>query len=211
MGGAGSGKGKRKPAQGGAPTLMRAEGTGTKRTPASAFDPAAGKGMYEPELIVAERLARGVTQFQVKWKGYEARHNTWEPIEHLAGCEDMIVDFKKRATERIKELEQAAAEKRAQKQAALAEKLASDATAAAADRAEKRAAGTAAEKVVFEEIIDELRAVPGPAKRTRRTSVWWQFFDERGCKENYATCKLERDGKLCETSICHAIGASLHF
>ena len=32
----------------------------------SAFDPAAGEDVYEPELIVAERLAKGVTQYHVK-------------------------------------------------------------------------------------------------------------------------------------------------
>lgn len=43
----------------------KAQGTTTKRTPTSAFDPAAGKDTYEPEQIVAQRLAKGVTQYQV--------------------------------------------------------------------------------------------------------------------------------------------------
>jgi len=137
---------------------LRPEGTGTKRTPASAFDPAAGKGMYEPELIVAERLAKGVTQFQVKWSGYESRHNTWEPIEHLAGCEDMIADFKKREVERIKGLEEAASMKRAQKEAAHAEKVAAEAAlAAAAIRLAKQATGAANAAEVVHETVEELR------------------------------------------------------
>ena len=32
----------------------------------------------------------GITQYNVKWVGYNNKDNTWEPIEHLAGCEDMI-------------------------------------------------------------------------------------------------------------------------
>ncbi|KAL1507092.1 hypothetical protein AB1Y20_007951 [Prymnesium parvum] len=52
--------------------------------------------MYEPEKVVAQRLAKGVSQFLVKWVGYESKDNTWEPIENLAGCEDIIADFKER-------------------------------------------------------------------------------------------------------------------
>ena len=63
---------------------MKAQGSGKKRTPQSAFDPAAGEDVYEPELIVAERLAKGVTQYHVKWAGFETKQNTWEPLEYLA-------------------------------------------------------------------------------------------------------------------------------
>ena len=31
-----------------------------------------------------------MTQYQMKWVGYDSKHNIWEPIQHLAGCEDMI-------------------------------------------------------------------------------------------------------------------------
>ena len=72
------------------------QGGKTKRTPTSAFDAAAGKDTYEPEKIIAHRLAKGVSQWLVKWVGWESKNNTWEPLEHLAGCEDMIADFKER-------------------------------------------------------------------------------------------------------------------
>ncbi|EOD07703.1 hypothetical protein EMIHUDRAFT_60835, partial [Emiliania huxleyi CCMP1516] len=53
--------------------------------------------VYEPERIIAQRLAKGgITQYNVKWAGFENKDNTWEPIEHLAGCEDMIAEFKER-------------------------------------------------------------------------------------------------------------------
>ena len=50
------------------PAPVPAQGTGgKKRTPSSAFDPAAGKDVYEPEKVIAKRLAKGgVTQFNVK-------------------------------------------------------------------------------------------------------------------------------------------------
>ena len=90
-------------------TPQKAQGKGaTKRTPTSAFDPAAGKDVYEPEKVTAQRLSKGVTQFQVKWKNYDTKDNTWEPIEHLAGC-DMIAEFKEREKTRIAQIEAAAA------------------------------------------------------------------------------------------------------
>ena len=66
MGGRGSGA-KRKGAPAAPPKQLPAEGAVNKRTPQSAFDGAAGKDTYEPERVVAERLAKGVTQYQVKW------------------------------------------------------------------------------------------------------------------------------------------------
>ena len=59
-----------------APPAPTPQGTTTKRTPTSAFDPAAGKDTYEAEDVVAERKAKGVTQFQVKWKGWGTKDYT---------------------------------------------------------------------------------------------------------------------------------------
>eukprot|EP00966_Prymnesium_polylepis_P187844 4354834-Prymnesium_polylepis.1 len=94
-----------------------AEGGANKRTPQSTIDGAAGKDtyMYEPEKVIAERLAKGVTQYQVKWAGWDAKHNTsstWEPLEHLAGCEDLIADMKERKKQKDAELEAAAQAKK---------------------------------------------------------------------------------------------------
>jgi hypothetical protein len=52
------------------PPPPKAQGKGgVKRTPTSAFDPAAGKDIYEPEKVVAKRTIRGGTsQWQVKWQ-----------------------------------------------------------------------------------------------------------------------------------------------
>ena len=57
--------GKRGPAKKAAPPPPpKAQGTGgKKRTPTGAFDPAAGNDVYEPEKIVGQRLAKGVTQY----------------------------------------------------------------------------------------------------------------------------------------------------
>ena len=100
-----------------APTpVLKAQGQTKRRTPQSAFDPAAGKDIYEPEKIIAERIVKGgATQYNVKWVGYESKHNTWEPLEHLAGCEDMVAEFKEREKQLVSELEAAAAAKRIEK------------------------------------------------------------------------------------------------
>ena len=65
MGGKGSGKQKSKPK---APTsTMQAQGkTAIKRTPNSAFDPAKDQDVYDVELVVAERLCHGESQYMVK-------------------------------------------------------------------------------------------------------------------------------------------------
>ena len=60
----GGGAKKKKPPA--AAASLPAQGTGTKRTPQSTFDPAAGKDIYEPEKVVAQRIIKGgVSQYQV--------------------------------------------------------------------------------------------------------------------------------------------------
>jgi hypothetical protein len=71
--------------------VLKAQGTTKKRTPQSAFDPAAGKDIYEPEKIVAQRIVKGgATQYHVKWVGYESKHNTWEPLQNKLGAAILV-------------------------------------------------------------------------------------------------------------------------
>jgi hypothetical protein len=44
---------------------------------------------YEVEKIVDKRTKNGVTEYLVKWKGYEEDENTWEPTKHL-NCQDAV-------------------------------------------------------------------------------------------------------------------------
>lgn len=49
---------------------------------------------YEVELIVDKRDAGGVTEYLVKWKGWEKEEDrTWEPVENLEGSEKLIKKF----------------------------------------------------------------------------------------------------------------------
>ena len=101
---------------------LPAQGGGSrKRTPSSSFDPAAGLETYEPEKIVGERQknvggGKWETQWEVKWAGHDKNHNTYEPIAHLAGCEDMIAEYNERKRQREQELEAEEREKKRQKQ-----------------------------------------------------------------------------------------------
>ena len=184
---------------------IKPQGSNTKRTPTSAFDGAAGKDVYEPEKVLAQRLARGVTQYLVKWVGYETKDNTWEPIEHLAGCEDMVAEFKEREKTRIAQLEAAAEAKRIEKEAAAAAagaKAAEDAAAArvAAKATAEASGGDVAAAVVAADAdsANELLAKNNSGGGAKRTSWVWNCFDETGCEKGKAACKLMKPtGEIC--------------
>jgi len=36
----------------------------------------------------------------VKWVGYPSSQSTWEPVDHLEGCPDLIENFEKEEYER---------------------------------------------------------------------------------------------------------------
>lgn len=52
---------------------------------------------WEVERIVDDRIEADtyIHWYQVKWKGYSAKHNTWEPKKNLATCQDLIEDFER--------------------------------------------------------------------------------------------------------------------
>ena len=61
---------KRKQAVALPPPLMPQGSCTEENSPQSAFDAAAGKDIYEPEKVIAQRIAKGgVTQFLVMWAG----------------------------------------------------------------------------------------------------------------------------------------------
>lgn len=205
--------GKRGPPskKGAPPPPPRPEGAGKKRTPTSAFDPAAGKDVYEPEKIIGQRLSRGITQFNVKWVGWADKDNTWEPIEHLAGCEDMIAEFKEREKTRIAQLEANAQAKQAEKAEAAAGALAQAAARAAAARveaapAEKDQRRTSPRKEAERVAAMEVEHSPiAPASQhdsgTRRSAPVWAAFDTTGAPCGKACCKLWKDN-VAENGVC---------
>ena len=48
-----------------------------------------------PEEIIGRRTKKGKPEYEIKWVGWTAVHNTWEPITNLAGYEGMVAAFEK--------------------------------------------------------------------------------------------------------------------
>ena len=48
---------------------------------------------YEVEEILNSCLVRNRLFYLVKWKGYPASDNSWEPVAHLTNCKDLIISF----------------------------------------------------------------------------------------------------------------------
>jgi len=49
---------------------------------------------YEVEKILEKRDIGGLIEYKVKWKGWENEEDqTWEPVDNLAGSEDLIKEF----------------------------------------------------------------------------------------------------------------------
>ena len=46
---------------------------------------------YEVEAILDSRIRRGKIQYLVRWTGYN--QTTWEPLDHLTGCKELISEF----------------------------------------------------------------------------------------------------------------------
>ncbi len=48
---------------------------------------------YEVQSIVAHRTWRGKTQYRVRWRGYGASHDTWEPAKNLLGSSLLVSKY----------------------------------------------------------------------------------------------------------------------
>merc|ERR1711963_303737 len=50
---------------------------------------------YEVENVVSKRETdEGKVEYLVKWKGYDASDNTWEPVENLESSQELIMSLK---------------------------------------------------------------------------------------------------------------------
>ncbi|KAK8593945.1 hypothetical protein V6N13_042501 [Hibiscus sabdariffa] len=50
-------------------------------------------GFYEIEAIRRKRVRKGELQYLIKWRGWPETSNTWEPLENLQSCRDVIDAF----------------------------------------------------------------------------------------------------------------------
>lgn len=69
---------------------------------------------FQVESIRKERGSKENPQFLVKWQGYPEHDNTWEPLDHLDDCEDLIEEFRMR-NERVKHARHSLTEQKGQR------------------------------------------------------------------------------------------------
>ncbi|PIM97906.1 hypothetical protein CDL12_16829 [Handroanthus impetiginosus] len=50
-------------------------------------------GYYEIEAVRRKRVRKGQVQYLIKWRGWSEAANTWEPVENLLQCSDVIDAF----------------------------------------------------------------------------------------------------------------------
>ncbi|CAL4924512.1 unnamed protein product [Urochloa decumbens] len=55
------------------------------------------EGYFEIETIRRRRLRKGKVQYLVKWRGWPESANTWEPLENLKACSDIVDAFDNRS------------------------------------------------------------------------------------------------------------------
>lgn len=48
---------------------------------------------YIVEKILAKKKINGVNKYKIKWEGWDMKDCTWEPIEHLEGCKELLEEF----------------------------------------------------------------------------------------------------------------------
>ena len=136
------------------------------------YDPAAQVSKHKCADIIAEKFESGIRKWLVRWEGFEAAADTWEPIENLAGCEDFIARFNE-------EREKGNEEARAIQEQRLKLKR-------AADQIEKQKLEDIKLAIVqkHEQKMEGKRAC-------KRTSPWWACFKDCEHDDKYAECELE--------------------
>ncbi|KAK3277620.1 hypothetical protein CYMTET_14389 [Cymbomonas tetramitiformis] len=169
-------------------TRLPALGKGPiKRTPRHEFDHRDNaENIYDVECIIAERSVKvnGLTveEWLIRWKGCSDSHDTWEPIENLAGLEDDIAQFRN-----------AKSEQRPLKLGKRRRRTPFDDTtpvAVAATPGESAAAPgystgvTATTAEAEDDCVEEdesEHAILRPAMRGRRIAKVWSYFNEIIC------------------------------
>ncbi|XP_076901548.1 chromo domain protein LHP1-like isoform X2 [Bidens hawaiensis] len=58
--------------------------------------PKLAEGFYEIESVRKKRSRKGKIQYRIKWRGWPEAANTWEPVENLMSCSDIIDAFEER-------------------------------------------------------------------------------------------------------------------
>lgn len=58
---------------------------------------------WEVEKIIASKIDEHTREhfYLVKWKGFAAKENTWEPKKNLGRCHQAIQEYEKRSSKKV--------------------------------------------------------------------------------------------------------------
>ena len=186
---------KRRAAAAPAPAPAPAKRSRPFRTPQNPFQDAgvteATEQTWAVERIVNVMWEKGLRKYLVKWEGWDAKDNTWEPMDNLVGCAPQIRAFEKtreaedaKAKEEVLRKRQAAKDKMAAEAAALKEAAAQQDLADSGEGG-ARTAGAEAEGLQ-----------PGCLKMHKsKRGVVWSVFDL--AKEKPCCALLNPTGGVC--------------
>jgi hypothetical protein len=55
----------------------------------------AGEALWDIDRVIGQRTHRGQPQFKIRWKGFDASKDTWEPAAEIRRCApDLIAEFR---------------------------------------------------------------------------------------------------------------------
>ncbi|XP_014217049.1 histone-lysine N-methyltransferase SUV39H2 [Copidosoma floridanum] len=49
--------------------------------------------VYEVETVLGKKIENGKSFYFIKWKNWSSQYNTWEPLENLTNCSDLLKEF----------------------------------------------------------------------------------------------------------------------
>jgi len=52
-----------------------------------------GEELYNIEEIIGHKMIKGVRYYRIKWEGYPSSENTWEPVDVLGKCQDLVKEY----------------------------------------------------------------------------------------------------------------------
>ncbi|XP_018410218.1 PREDICTED: M-phase phosphoprotein 8 [Nanorana parkeri] len=55
--------------------------------------------VFEVESIQDSKIEEGKVLYRVRWKGFEASEDTWEPEAHLEDCKEVLLEFRRKQAE----------------------------------------------------------------------------------------------------------------
>ena len=61
-----------------------------------AYDEPNDEGEWNVEAIVGCDVIDGAVHYEVKWQGWPTSDNTWEPLENLTSCMELVEEFRSR-------------------------------------------------------------------------------------------------------------------